>query len=306
MNKIYPNRFYLEDYRKKHHRYSRDGFFGNLKRIRTWSSLIRFILRVTGFERRGFANAMNIRVNETVAEFDNLPSGFENSRILFISDFHIELMENLIDKIIELIKNLEYDYCFLGGDYSTFDKFDMDKTKQGMKKIAEHLKTNRTYGVIGNHDYYETAVFLQSLGVTMLLNENTAIERNGATIYLAGVDDYYIFDSADIGLASAGIPAGAFKILLSHGPQIYMQAQKAGFNFFMAGHTHGGQICLPGGIPLFKSAKVPTKIAKGLWQYKTMTGFTSTGAGCCNAAARFFCPPEIAVLTLKMKKSEPI
>jgi predicted MPP superfamily phosphohydrolase len=301
MNKIHPNRFYLEDYRKKYHRYSRDSFFGNLKRIRTWSSLIQFILRATGLERQGLANAMNIRVNQTVAELDNLPSGFENSRILFISDFHIELMENLVDKIIELIKNLEYDYCFLGGDYSTFDKFDMDKTKQGMKKIAEHLKTNRTYGVIGNHDYYETAVFLQSLGITMLINENTAIKRSGATIYLAGVDDGYIFDSADIGRASAGIPAEVFKILLSHSPQIYRQAQKAGFNFLMAGHTHGGQICLPGGIPLFKSAKVPGKIAKGLWQYKTMTGFTSAGVGCCNAAARFFCPPEIAVLTLKKK-----
>jgi predicted MPP superfamily phosphohydrolase len=303
MNKIHPNRFYLEDYRKKRHRYSRDGFFGNLKRIRTWSHLIHFILRLIGLEQRGLANAMNIRLNEIVTELDNLPRGFENCRILFISDFHVELMENIADKTVELIKNLEYDYCFLGGDYSTFDKFDMDKTKQRMKKIVEHIKTGRIYGVLGNHDYYETAVFLQGLGVTMLINENTAIERNGATIYLAGVDDCYIFDSADIGRASAGIPASSFKILLSHSPQIYRQAQKAGFNFLMAGHIHGGQICLPGGISLLKSAKVPRRFAKGLWQYKTMTGFTTIGVGCCNVPARFFCQPEIVVLTLKAKKS---
>jgi predicted MPP superfamily phosphohydrolase len=42
-----------------------------------------------------------------------------------------------------------------------------------------------------------------------------------------------------------------------------------------------------------------------MWQYKTMTGFTSVGVGCCNVPVRFSCPPEIAVLTLKAKKSEP-
>ncbi|MGA2915689.1 MAG: metallophosphoesterase [Sedimentisphaerales bacterium] len=304
MNKIHPNRFYLEDYRKKHHRYAREGFGRGLFRVRTWSSVIEFILMVTGLEHRGLANAMNIRINETAVELDNLPDAFRNSRILFISDFHIELMANIVDKIIELIKNLEYDYCILGGDYSMFDILDMNKTKAGMKKIVEHLKPGRTYGIIGNHDYYEIAVFLESLGVTMLINENTAIEQNETTIYLAGVDDCYIFDAADIGRASAGIPMGAFKILLSHSPQIYKSAQKCGFNLLLSGHTHGGQICLPGGLPLFKSAKVPGKIAKGLWQYKTLIGFTSTGVGCCNVAARFASRPEIVILTLKTKKSE--
>ncbi len=303
MNKIHPNRFYLEDYRKKYKRYSQEGFVGRLMRVRTWSPLIHFVLKITGLERRGLANAIDIKLSEAILELDNLPDGFENCRILFISDFHIEGLENIADKIIELIKKLEYDYCFLGGDYSTFDKFDIDKTKRQMKRIIEHIKTGRIYGVLGNHDYYEVAVFLQSLGVTMLINEHIILERNGAAVYLAGVDDCYIFDSADMRQASAGIPAGSFKILLSHSPQLYRQAQKAGFNLLMAGHIHGGQICLPGGIPLIKCAKVPRKITKGPWQYKTMTGYTSTGVGSCNVPARFFCPPEIAVLTLKAKKS---
>jgi predicted MPP superfamily phosphohydrolase len=303
MNKIHPNRFFLEEYRKKYKRYARDGFWKSLRRVRAWSSLICFVLRVTGLERRGLANAMNIGLSEVVLELDNLPAGFENCRILFISDFHIEALQGIADKVIGLIKNLEYDYCFLGGDYSTFDKFDMDKTKQEMKKIVEHLKTGRIYGVLGNHDYYETALFLQSLGVTMLINEHTVLERNGAKVYLAGVDDCYIFDSADIGQAAAGIPADSFKILLSHSPQLYKRAQKSGFNLFLAGHTHGGQICLPAGISLIKSAKIPRRITKGLWRYRTMAGFTTTGVGSCNVPARFFCLPEIAVLTLKAKKS---
>jgi predicted MPP superfamily phosphohydrolase len=302
MNKIHPNRFFLEEYRKKYKKYARDSFWQGIRRVRAWSSLIHFLLEITGLGHRGLANAVNLRLNEVILEPEKLPGGFESCRILFISDFHIEGLEGVADRVIELIKNLEYDYCFLGGDYSMFDKFDMDKTKHEMKKIIEHI-TGRIYGVLGNHDYYETALFLQSLGVTMLINENVILHRNGAAVYLAGVDDCYIFDSADIGQAAAGIPPDAFKILLSHSPQLYKRAQRFGFNLFLAGHTHGGQICLPGGITLIKCAKVPQRITKGPWQYGTMTGFTTSGVGSCNVPARFCCLPEIAVLILKAKKS---
>jgi len=307
MNRIHPNRFYLEDYRKKWHRYARDSFLGNLVRVHTWSPLIHFALKVTGLAHRGLVNAMDLRLNETTLELEGLPESFNNCRILFISDFHIEGLDSLTDKTIELIKDLRCDYCFLGGDYSLYDRYDFSKTKQRMRRIIEHIKTGRIYGILGNHDYYEIAVFLQGLGVTMLINENVAIERDGAAIYLAGVDDCYIFDCADIGLASRGIPAGSFKILFSHSPQLYRQARKHGFNLFFAGHTHGGQICLPGGISLIKSAKIPRKLVKGLWRHKNMTGFTTAGAGASgNVIARFNCPPEIALLTLKTKKSEPL
>lgn len=306
MNKIHPNRFYLEDYRRKRHRYSRDSFLGRLRRVHTWSPLIHFVLRATGFAHRGLANALALKLTEVTLESDGLPDSFDNCRILFIADLHIEGLDSLTDKVIELIKNLEYDYCFLGGDYSLYNRYDSAKTKQQMQKIIKHIKTNKIYGILGNHDYYETAVFLQSLGVTMLINENVPIERNRTTVYLAGVDDCYVFDCADIGQAVSGIPAGSFKILFSHSPQLYRQAQKYGFNLFIAGHTHGGQICLPGGIPLIKSAKIPRKLIKGPWRYKNMTGFTTSGAGASgNVIARFNCPPEIAVLTLRAKKSGP-
>lgn len=306
MNKIHPNRFYLEDYRKKRHRYCRDGFLRRLSRVRTWSPLIHFVLTATGLAHRGLSNATALRLTEVTLEPDRLPESFADCRILLISDLHIEGLERLTDKVIELIKNLEYDYCFLGGDYSLYDRFDMALTKRQMQRIIEHIKTGRIYGILGNHDYYETAVFLQSLGVTMLMNEHVAVERGGATVYLAGVDDCYVFDCADIGLASRGIPAGSFKILFSHSPQLYRQAQKYGFNLFISGHTHGGQICLPGGLPLVNCAKVPRKITKGPWRYKNMTGYTTSGAGASgNVIARFNCPPEITVLTLKAKKSGP-
>jgi len=303
MNKIHPNRFYLEEYRKKRHRYARDSFLGSFKRVHKWSSIIHLVLKVTGLESRGLSNAQDLQLTQTTLEVEELPGRFDNCRILLVSDLHIEGIDSTPDKIIALIENLEYDYCFFGGDYSLYNKLDMAKTKQQMKRIVEHIKCDAIFGVMGNHDYYETAVFLQSIGVTMLLNEYIAIKRNGETIYLAGVDDCYIFDSADIGWAVRGIPADSFKILLSHSPQLYKQAIKYGFNLLIAGHTHAGQVCLPGGIPIFKGAKIPRKIIKGPWQHKKLTGYTTSGVGASgNVTARFFCPPEIAVLTLKTKK----
>lgn len=303
MNKIHPNRLYLEEYRKNRHRYARDSFLGSFKRIHKWSPIIHFFLKITGLGRRGLSNAQDLRLTETVLEAAGLPGSFDNCRILLIADLHIECLSGLSDRVIELIENLEYDYCFLGGDYSLYSKMDIAKTKQQTQKIIEHIKCDGIYGILGNHDYYEIAVFLQSIGVTMLLNEHTVIERGGERIYLAGVDDCYIFDSADIGLAAKGMPADSFKILLSHSPQLYKQAVKYGFNLFIAGHTHAGQVCLLGGIPIFKGAGIPRKIVNGAWKYKNLTGYTTSGAGTSGGvAARFFCPPEIAVLTLKAKK----
>ncbi|MBN1788763.1 MAG: metallophosphoesterase family protein [Sedimentisphaerales bacterium] len=303
MNKIHPNRLYLEEYRTKKHKYAKDGFFTSLTRIHKWSAIIHFILKITGLADKGLANAQNLQLTRTTVELENLPENFDNCRILFISDFHIEGLESIPDNIIRLIENLEYDYCMLGGDYNHYNMMHMPTAKQRMKKIVEHLKCNGIYGILGNHDYYEIGVFLQSIGVTMLINEHITIERNGQTIYLAGLDDCYIFDSADIGRATKHIPSDAFKILLCHSPQIYKQALKYGFNLQLSGHTHAGQICLPGGIAIFKGVNIPRKIVKGLWNYKNLTGYTSSGVGSSgNVTARFFCLPEIALLTLKTKK----
>src|SRR5213078_5219961 len=78
-------------------------------------------------------------------------------------------------------------------------------------------------------------------------------------------------------------------------PATYRQAAYADFNVLISGHTHGGQICLPGGIPLTLDSVLPRRMGSGAWKYHEMAGYTSVGAGSSVVPVRFNCPPEITL-----------
>ena len=86
---------------------------------------------------------------------------------------------------------------------------------------------------------------------------------------------------------------------MSHTPEIYRQAAHADFNLLLAGHTHGGQICLPGSIPITLDSVLPRRLGAGAWRYHTMIGYTSVGVGTSMVAVRLNCPPEITLHHLR-------
>jgi len=133
----------------------------------------------------------------------------------------------------------------------------------------------------------------------MLLNECEPIERGDATIYLAGIDDAHFYRVDNIEKAASGIPHEAFSILLSHTPEIYRQAAHAGFDLLLSGHTHGGQICLPGSIPLTLGSVLPRRFGAGAWIYHNMAGYTSSGVGSSIVPVRINCLPEITLHRLR-------
>jgi uncharacterized protein len=133
------------------------------------------------------------------------------------------------------------------------------------------------------------------MGIRMLLNECDTIVRDDQRIYLAGIDDAHYYRVDNIEKAASTIPHDDFSILLSHTPEIYRQAAHAGFSLLLGGHTHGGQICLPGSIPLTLDSTLPRYLGSGPWKYHDMSGYTSVGAGSCVVAVRLNCPPEITL-----------
>ncbi len=130
----------------------------------------------------------------------------------------------------------------------------------------------------------------------MLLNEHVTIEHGGSRFYLAGIDDPHYFRTDNLDRTCDGIPEdAALSILLAHSPEIYRQAAHSGFSLMLCGHTHGGQIRLPGGIPLYCNARCPRRLCSGAWQHHAMQGYTSLGAGSSIVDVRFNCLPEVVL-----------
>jgi len=184
--------------------------------------------------------------------------------------------------------------CVLTGDYRgpTFGPF--DAALESLARVRSHLK-GPVYGVLGNHDTIRMVPELEEMGIRILLNECEAISRGDEAIYLAGIDDAHYYRVDNIEKAASDIPDNGFSILLSHTPKIYRQAAYADFDLLLSGHTHGGQICLPGSIPITLDSVLPRHMGSGPWQYGDVMGYTSVGAGSSIVAVRINCPPEITL-----------
>jgi predicted MPP superfamily phosphohydrolase len=269
----------------------------NFLHIENWysvHSVIRNALRITGLYGRGRKNAADVEVRHNLVTLKTLPARFDGYSILHISDMHADMSEGAMRRVIELLAGLRYDLCVLTGDYrgKTYGPF--EECLAGVARVRSHL-TAPVYGVLGNHDTIRMVPGLEAMGIRMLLNEADAIVRDCEALHIAGIDDAHFYRVDNIEKATAGIPHDACSILLSHTPEIYRQAAHAGFSLLLGGHTHGGQICLPGAIPITLDSALPRSMGSGAWTYHEMAGYTSVGAGSCIVAVRINCRPEITV-----------
>lgn len=269
--------------------------------LENWYSaptIIRIALKLTGLYWRARRNAERILVRRNEMRFAGLPPAFDGFTILHISDLHVDINEVAMRNLIQLLAGMEYDLCVLTGDYrgKTFGPF--EAALEGLAKLRAELR-QPIYGVLGNHDTIQMVPAMEAMGIRVLLNECDAIVRGEQRIFLAGIDDAHFYRVDNIEKAAFPIPEEAFSVLLSHTPEVYRQAAHANFNLLLSGHTHGGQICLPGSIPIKLEAALPRRMGAGAWQYHNMIGYTSVGAGSSILPVRLNCPPEIALHSLR-------
>ena len=268
--------------------------FLHLENLPMMQAMIEIALRVTGTYWRGRANAGKVQVRRNTIRLSNLPNAFDGFIILHLSDLHADLSGPAMQRAAELAHNLDYDLCVLTGDYRGRTHGDCRPCLEGVARLREALRGD-IYAVLGNHDLITMVPNLEALGIRMLLNECVAIDRGGSSIYLAGVDDAHFYRADNIEKAAADIPRGCVSVLLSHTPEIYRQAAHAGFDLMLSGHTHGGQICLPGGIPIVLEADLPRAFGAGAWRHAGTAGYTSVGAGSSVVPVRFNNRPEITL-----------
>ena len=266
-----------------------------------WYSLhgfIRHSLRLVGLYARAQQNAQEIRVVENQLRIAALPKPFEGYRILQLSDLHLDMDPRNTRAVSERVRGLHYDVCVMTGDYRAKTYGPYLLALRGMAALRAQL-SGPIYAILGNHDTIRIVQGLEALDMRVLLNESVVLERAGRVVHLAGIDDAHYFQVHNLDKASAGIPPDEVALLLSHTPETYRHAAHSGFQAMLCGHTHGGQICLPGGYPIFWDANCPRALAAGPWRYRDLIGYTSVGAGTSVVNARLNCPPEVTIHTLR-------
>jgi hypothetical protein len=258
------------------------------------------VLRAVGQHARGYRNACDLVVREIDHPLARLPAAFDGFSILHLSDLHLDGMPELVDLTLARIGERRFDLCVLTGDYRTELHGPIMPVMRSLARLLPGLRARHgIVAILGNHDDCHMVAPLEEMGVRMLINESVAIERAGAEILLVGTDDvhYYYTDQALHALErAAGAP---FSIALVHSPELFDVASGLGIDLYLCGHTHGGQICLPGGIPLITHLTRGRRYFRGLWQHRAMRGVTHCGTGTSGIPIRFNTRGEILVHRLR-------
>lgn len=223
----------------------------------------------------------------------------DGMKVALITDLHMDSPHKR-DRAIrawELAVRERPDLILLGGDYvSDHSSSALDLACEGLTTIAGG--STPTYGVLGNHDYWvgdppktiaRLAKSLSSRSSRLLRNE--AVEFNGITI--AGIDDGLMaMDRHDFLTVSRDKNV----LCLFHEPD-FVDRVDARASLMLAGHSHGGQICMPFGKPLHTPLGARIYI-DGFYDRESVPLYVSRGVGTIGPDRRLFCPPEVTIMTL--------
>lgn len=239
-------------------------------------------------------------IDEIIVPIKNLAPGLEGFRIVQISDIHLRpyTQPDLVKKSVILANQLKPDLTVLTGDY-------VWRIRDAAFELAPILANlNARYGVysvMGNHDYWLDIQTVQQAfndaNLPVLYNQGLVINHNGANLYLAGMDDGWS-GKPDLQAALADAPADIPVILLLHEPDLIDQVSlDPRVSLQLAGHTHGGQVLIPGRPPFF-TPFLGKKYSQGLFKVRQAWLYTNRGLGVISVPYRINCPPEVTLLTL--------
>ncbi len=241
-------------------------------------------------------------------KINRLSEAFDGFKIALISDLHYGPYtgEHQISAAVHEANQLKPDIVFLLGDFVTealvgHSKDGARKAEPCAKLLSRLEAPYGAFAVLGNHDYATNPDFvaeaLTSHGITLLRNANQAIERDAARLWLLGLDDA-TFGQAAVEQALHGVPASEPKVLLVHEPDFADESSRYGVDVQFSGHSHGGQILLPGIHPLWLPP-LANKYYRGYYRVGDLQLYTNRGIGTVALPFRLFAPPEVTAVTLR-------
>ena len=248
-----------------------------------------------------------LEVNAYTVSSECLPKAFDGYRIAQISDLHNTAIGENNEKLLSMLRELKPDMIAITGDLIDSRNTDMETALQFVK---EAVKIAPCYYVTGNHEARVTAYLalqqgLTTLGVDVLDDEKTSIEREGESISLIGLNDPAFQMEYEPALLIRSrlqnmTDEESFAILLSHRPDLFDVYAENGVDLVLSGHAHGGQFRLPfvGGLFAPNQGFLPEYDA-GVYTRGSTQMIVSRGIGNSAFPLRFNNPPEILLIELK-------
>lgn len=233
----------------------------------------------------------------------------QSARLVALADLHArpgESGERRLRAIVEATLKLQPEVVVLLGDYANghlpTQTMTPERIAQLLHPLAEHT---RVFYILGNHDHHYGAAAMhrafREQGLIPLEGESVTLRfRNGCSLQLSGVRDDDSYPVSRMHVPARRVP-GVPQIIFTHSPGLYPMLQPT-VNLALAGHTHGGQICLPGGYPLAPNPRrCNARMTRG-GLYREEGGpplYISRGLGTTFLPIRLFCPPEIVCVDLQ-------
>lgn len=239
-----------------------------------------------------------LELTESELPIDGLPDALEGLRIGFLTDIHHSEMVSADDvrRAVDTTHAANPDLIVLGGDYVTWGN------RSYVGPCAELLgmlrAPNGVFAVLGNHDDdRDMPAALSAQHITVMRDARTSLRIRGETLDIVGIR-FWTRRAQDIGRLLSKGPT----LLLAHDPSRLNQAAALGISGVLSGHTHGGQVVLPGIGPI-AARRFP--VVAGLGVRNRTSIFVSRGIGTVYVPVRINCPPEVAMITLRRSRRQP-
>jgi len=256
---------------------------------------------VLGF---GYVRRTDFRVREIDVPIANLPRDLEGFRILQLSDIHLGpfLNENDLARVVDAAVETRPHLAVVTGDLISSHGDPVDAC---IRQLARVKADAGVFGCMGNHERYSRLEdYVQHaaarVGIRFLRSEAAALRVGDSILNLAGVDHQSKAGGRQylVG-AEQFVRPDAVNVLLSHNPDVFPVAARQGYNFMLAGHTHGGQVTVEILDQSINPARFFTPYVYGLYRSGAASAYVTRGIGTIGIPARIGAPPEISVLRLR-------
>lgn len=231
------------------------------------------------------------------------PSQLNGLKIAIITDLHVgslHIDRKKVVKVVEETNKTNPDLILLLGDYVASNKLRRISSLDDLSELSKLKAKHGVYAILGNHDWWHDGVavrrVIESSNLPVLENSHAKVEVNGKTLWLVGLADLWT-RTPDIDEAMKGVAPDDPRIIMTHSPDLFPSVGRRA-TLTLAGHTHGGQVCVPPIGPIIVPSRYGTDYARGHIEENGHHLFVSSGIGTSILPIRFCCAPEISVLVL--------